>query len=318
MNPKYAWIAVLGILGGLPSIGWADGFHPLDASDSPLGSVDDDFQISPDGRWVLYRSIHGDESTVEELFCVTTNGGVPVRLNGDLTAGGDVSDWQLSPDGSHVVYWADQDTDDLQEVYVVPVDGGTAQKLNAPLVDEGSKGGAFAGLSGDRVVYIGSQVTGPFSGPFYELFSVSSAGGESIRLNGPLVNGGDVRRVWVRPDGARVLYLADQDVDEREELFSVAPGAGSPVKLNAQLVDGGDVLADGLQFSPDGNSVLYAADQERDSVFELFSVPSLGGTPQKLNGPLANGGDVTPGSQQIQSRRFACALSCRSRCGRSV
>jgi hypothetical protein len=47
----------------------------------------------------------------------------------------------------------------------------------------------------------------------------------------------------------------------------------APVKLNGSLVLGGNVDAS-FRFSPDSSRILYAADQDSDQVFELYSVAS--------------------------------------------
>jgi len=274
---------------------------PIKMDTSPLGSgsVQPGFQITPDGNRVVYlnRSVREME-VVFEVFRAATSGGIPVRLNAVLPVGSDVSDWQLSADGSHVVYWANQDTGGVTDVYAVATVGGVPQKLSASLVDVGSTGGAFVDPSGNRVVYIASQIADAFSVDF-ELFSAASAGGGSVKLNNPLTNGGDVQNVLVRPDGGRVLYLADQVTDDVVELFSVSPVTGPPIKLNSTLVANGNVFSDGLQFSPDGNFVMYLADQNTNGVAEIYRVATTGGTALKLNSTLAAGRSVTPGSQKF-------------------
>jgi hypothetical protein len=45
--------------------------------------------------------------------------------------------------------------------------------------------------------------------------------------------------------------------------------------------------------SPDSQRVVYLADQQTDGVYELFSVPILGGAVTRLNDLLVAGGDVT-------------------------
>ena len=185
--------------------------HKLNGVFVESGSVQPDYQITSDGSHVVYRA---DPIVVEDfdLYCVALTGGTPSKLSGAMVNGGDISSWQLSPNGNRVVYWADPDTYGLTEVYVVPTAVGAPLKLSGPLVDIGSIGGALVGPNGNSVVYIASQVTGPISGPYFELFSVPSVGGESIKLNDPLTLGGDVHSLLVRPDGSRVLYLADQEV----------------------------------------------------------------------------------------------------------
>ena len=270
----------------------------LKSGSDRLSNIQAEYQITPNGQWVVYRG-REDGATSDELYCVATGGGIPVQLNGLLTSGGEIDSWQLSPDGARVVYLADQDTLGLTEVYVVPMPGGAAQKVNDALVDQGSTRGAFAGAANSQIAYIAGKVTGPFTGTFFEVFSVPAGGGLSTRLNAPLVNGGDVSELIVRSDGGRVLYLADQEVNDRIELYSVAPDGGSLVKLNGPLAVEGDVVVEGLAFSPDGNRVLYTADQGQDQRNEIYSVPTLGGTAVRLNGTMVNGGDVTRGSQRF-------------------
>ncbi len=79
---------------------------------------------------------------------------------------------------------------------------------------------------------------------------------------------------------------------------TVAPADAGVTKLNTDLIDGETVSWD-FQFSPDGEHVLYLADQETNDVFELYSVPSKSGTPLKPNAELIEGGNVDYGSFQF-------------------
>jgi len=225
---------------------------------------------------------------------------VNLKLNGMLVSGGDVSWFQISPNGAWVVYLADQDTDAAKDLYSVPIGGGTPVRLNGAL-PTGSEVFGF-GISTDstRVVYHAPQDT---TGVF-ELYSVPIEGPASagIKLNRPLPLGGEVgniidRGFQISPDGSRVIYVADQEKDNVFELFSVPIDgpATAGVKLNIPLVDGGGV-GDSQSFaiSPDGSRVVYCADQEQDNVFELFSVPIDGPATAgvKLNGAMVPGGGV--------------------------
>jgi len=71
---------------------------------------------------------------------------------------------------------------------------------------------------------------------------------------------------------------------------------GMPDQLNGPLPAGGNVSSGlfdlDVVVSADSSRVIYRADQDTDEVFELYSVPIGGGTPTKLNGALAAGGDV--------------------------
>jgi hypothetical protein len=76
------------------------------------------------GSWDSTDQIADD---VFELFIVPSGGGTPVRLNGPLVVDGDVKSegLQFSPDGSRVLYHADQETHDVVELFSVP-SAGTA------------------------------------------------------------------------------------------------------------------------------------------------------------------------------------------------
>ena len=96
------------------------------------------------------------------------------------------------------------------------------------------------------------------------LVSPSLAALVNIKLNGPLVSGGDVDEFRVSPDSSRVVYRADQDTDNVDELYSVPLAGGSPVKLNGPLVSGGYVWY--FQVSPDSSRVVYHASQDTNGV----------------------------------------------------
>ncbi len=73
----------------------------------------------------------------------------------------------------------------------------------------------------------------------------------STSASGPLVAGGDVRRINNFPphydwsaDSSRLVYLADQVVDEKFELFVAAPdGNAINAPLSGTLTGGGDVFS---------------------------------------------------------------------------
>jgi len=91
-----------------------------------------------------------------------------------------------------------------------------------------------------------------------------------------------------------VVYLADQDTDDMPELYRVpfaTPGVST--KLNSPLVSNGEVSSFVVFVTPVGTAVVYTADQDTDTVVELYRVPfATPGVSTKLNGPLVPGGDV--------------------------
>jgi Tol biopolymer transport system component len=125
----------------------------------------------------------------------------------------------------------------------------------------------------------------------YELYSVPVSGSMPVKLNPPLVAGGDVREFSIAPDSSRVVYIADQAVDERNELYSVPIAGGAATLLNGALVTGGDVTD--LRIDGDAGRVVYRADAQSNDVFDLYSVPIESGGNTKLNPALTTGGDVS-------------------------
>jgi len=245
------------------------------------------FDISPDSKHVIYR---GDQDTVgvTELYSVSINSGVIIKLNDTLVASGDAGYFYISPDSSRVVYRADQDTDTMDELYSVAITGGPVTKLNGTLPPGGDVNYISLSISPDskRVVYLADQDTDNIQ----ELYSVPITGGDSVKLNGVLIDQGDVGSFLISPDGQYVVYWADQEVDGTHELYTVPIAGGPAIKINGPLVTGGEIF--NFQISPDGQRVVYIADQLIDNTIEIFSVPITGGQVIKLNNPLAAGTGV--------------------------
>lgn len=260
------------------------------------GDISNYYLISPDSTYVVYAADREVDDEIE-LFSVPITGGAPEQLNAPLPPGGDVAlDFEISPDSNRVVYIAEQEVDEREEIYSVPITGGTPVKLNKNLLANRDVSEDFV-ISPDssHVVYFADQDTDEVK----ELYSVPLAGPatEGVKLNGPLVAGGEVDRfaeLQISADSRRVVYRGDQDTDEVYELYSVplAGPASEGIKLNESLVAGGEVDLYNYQISADSSYVIYVADQEVDNRDELYRVPLEGGAVTKLNGPLVDGGRV--------------------------
>jgi len=217
------------------------------------------------------------------------------------TIGASENLYEISPDGQWIVYQTriGLDTDALTGLYSVPIGGSKEDsiKLSESPVVQSTIFSFVISPDSKRVIYRADQS----HDLHFELFSVPIEGGDSVRLNIDLPEGGDVSRdnYEISPDSKTVVYRSDQIVDNRFELFSVPIIGGEVKRLNSDLVDGGDVsgrdageLIDGFKISPDGQAVIYLADQEIDGVVELFVVPIMGGNVVKLNGDASLGQNV--------------------------
>jgi hypothetical protein len=162
-------------------------------------------------------------------------------------------------------------------------------KLNPPLPAGGEVSSSRFAFTADSqfVIYVADQEVDNRA----ELYRVPVGGGQSVKLNPPLVAGGNVTDFKLDPDSGRVIYVADQETNEVFELWSIAGTGGGLFKLSGPFVAGGDI---GLfKIDPLSDRAVYTADQETDGKYELYSVRVTGGTPVKLNPPiaLAGGGD---------------------------
>ncbi len=219
----------------------------------------------PDGDGVC-----GDVDNCPNAF--NPDQGASIKLSGDLVLGQNVTDYELTPDGSSVVLIADADTAGVDELYIVPIDGGTRLKLNDPLVANGNVTEFEIDSNSSRVVYIADQ----FVNQEFELFSVPVSGGSVVRLNDNLT--ADVADFKIAPDGSRVVYLANQ-ASPLFEVHSVPiDRATGPIVLNASNPDGSFSQT---WISDDSTRVVYTGIQTTGTS-EIFSVPIGGGTVESL------------------------------------
>ncbi len=232
----------------------------------------------------------------------------PVRLNGTLSANGDVDAYKFTPSAGTVVYTADETTLNRSELYIVNVNNpGLSTRLNTPLTLNRDVVDFAVSPDGSKVAYRADQD----SDNVYELYLVNVASpGVSVKLNPSLVSGGWIRSGFeFSPDGTKVLYRADQEVVDRLELYTVdVASPGSSHKVNSALVSGGNVYS-AFSFSPDNKTIAYVADQDTDEQLELYiAAAATLGTTQKMNGVLIPDGDVCRYEWSPDSKRIAyCA-----------
>ena len=215
---------------------------------------------TPEGRAhvlaLMVAAEEGDEAGVFEVYAVPADGdGTPFQLNGPLAEGGDVTSFAISPDGTRVVYRADQESDFDFGLYSVPIDGTDVAIRISPT----SMGGSYL-VSSDssRAVY-----------PALELYSTPLDGSSTaIEIGGPLVPGGF--SFEISPDGQWVVYAAEQDTEDVFELYSVAiDGTPGPFKVSGPMIPQGDVDPIDIHITAAGR-IVYRADQDTDEVVELY------------------------------------------------
>src|SRR5262245_57168973 len=81
---------------------------------------------------------------------------------------------------------------------------------------------------------------------------------QGLKLNGPLARpiGGDIRSSELSRDGARLVYVADQDVDERFDLYSVDARAPTPLSVRLDLPHDFADVQPRFSITPDASRVV--------------------------------------------------------------
>lgn len=273
------------------------------------------FAWSPDSTRIVY-SADQDTDAVTELYLVDVSGptpSTPVKISGPMVSGGSVQsgsfDW--SPDGSRIAYRADQLVDNVIELFVVDVSGpvpGPPQRVNGPLPDGADTESRWVWTpDGRRIIYQADQDTLDV----LEIYMVDVSGptpSTPVKLNGPLVTGGDVGTtatdVAVSFDGRWVSYVADQNTDNVEEVFVVDISGGAPsapIRVSGPPSSFTDNI--NVSWSPTANRLMYASDQEASNVYEVYYVDLTSGVPTpalKIHPPFPSFGRLAAGAAALQ------------------
>ncbi len=246
-----------------------------------------EFAITADGNRVIY--LKDEIARINELYSVSIEGGVSVKLNGTLIADGSVIDFKVSPDpdSDYVVYRADEVVNDQDEIFSVPADDSDSPvRLLDGIVQPYSDVRSYRITpNGLGVVYSADVL----ADERFDLGSVSITGGAHNWLNGTMVSGGEAWAYNISPDSSKVVFIADKYTLDENELFVVTITGTNLTKLNADLPLGGDVNS--FLISPNNQFVVYYSDQEKNDDLDLF-LAGGGMPPIKLSNLSNTGGGV--------------------------
>ena len=228
-------------------------------------------RITPDSSKVLFDE---EANPTSLLYSVPIDGGHRNQLS---VSGLELDRFQISPDGSRVVYTADEWPLYQREMYSVRINGSQTVQLNGRLDVSGDVGPIFNFLitpENSTVVY-----TGDLDTPYvYELFRIPITGGSSIKLSGLMPAYADVEWLHITPDSSTVFYLSDRVTDEQVELFGVRLD-GNPDPDGDGILEVCDPCP-GLPNGPDGDGDGWGAACDCDDA-DLTIFP---GAPERCNG----------------------------------
>jgi hypothetical protein len=253
------------------------------------GSIAPDFRISTNSASVVYRA-NQDIAAATELYRVplllSPDPDPPTtKLNPPFPPGRAVGAFQLAPANGPVVYFADQDVDNLAELYSVRLGGAGAVKISAPIpanwriTPPGDSnpdepiGRILA--DGSRVLYRIAQ--NQFVGqPEVRLLSAPIAGPASATLRIDLPPGGsaaDARVSRYRPtaNSARVVYtmVDDDDGTTGPTYYLLSVPAAGPAS-DSVVLSFPRTEDDLFTLNPNGQRVLWKLGTN------LYSVPTDG------------------------------------------
>jgi Tol biopolymer transport system component len=238
-------------------------------------------------------TVHGDYP-----FTVTVTDSAGTMASGDFSLhvlGGDR--W--------VAWVGDTRVDGSNDVVVagLPALAATAPVVINPIIAGGSASTSVFltqfSPDGTKIAFRGNFRVNALNELFLVDLSGNSAGTAEVVNPPPVALGGVVDFVW-SPDSTRILYSADQDVDELIELYLVdvsGPSPWTPVKISGLMITNGDISPRDFNFSPDGSKVVFLADAITDARNELFYVDVGGavpGAPIRLNNPLPASANIQP------------------------
>ena len=217
--------------------------------------------FTPDNQSVVYLAEQDVRFRMELYVVDLDNPGHPTKLNGALANGSNVSDWRsflITPDGTGVVYRADQDTRGLQELYLADLTHpGNTTKINPPLVSNGGTGTFALARAGTALVYsatIGSQGS--------ELYLTEFASpGTAVKLSARLTGQYSVWLIGTSPDDAKVFYAnSSRQTGKVRDLYVMDLATpGQATRLTEGF--GGSITSSWVELSPDGRYIAFAGEE---------------------------------------------------------
>jgi dipeptidyl aminopeptidase/acylaminoacyl peptidase len=249
------------------------------------------YQISPDGRQVVFVA-DARLNNVHELFSVPTTGGQRVQLSTPLMADQNVSQFVVSPDSQYVAYLVSESSKS-HGLYLVPISGGSPVELFGDLPDGHLILDIRITPDSQNVIFLQVRMATMHVPETETLWRVPIAGGTPIMITPGSCDPCSFE-YQIAPDSQWIVYLQRPYATFNSLWRSDLAG-------NREMLDSEGIRD--FKITPDGDYVIY---RQLDSFSKtnLLSIPISGGTPQKLNADLVEGGQViafgiTPNSQHV-------------------
>lgn len=189
----------------------------------------------------------------------------------------DVSKMAFSPDGSHLAFTADFDSNNEDALYVVPVDASTAPVRVSPIPPPTGNVTTFLWLSNTELVFAGDVLTQDVNGLWYVDVTVTDPALNNVELLSAslLSDGFDVVTSYVEQDDTgRVYFKSNHETDGVYRLYRVfTDGTGlEQVPGTAITVDASELGIAGWGISPDGARLAFGTSPFEGGIGQVYTL----------------------------------------------
>ena len=257
---------------------------------APGGGVGD-VVFAPDGSRIAFTA-NLESAQRYELFTVRLDATGWVKVSGpalDLTSAY-APRW--SPDSTRLAWTSDATQPGRHELHANLAAGGDLRVISGPLVAGGDVSTFVWSPTGERLAFRGDLL----QAGVFELFVTDPLGVSRMRVSGPMATAGlivvgDAYGFAWSPDGTRLAYTADQDVDEVVDLY-VTDAHASDAWIQASGAHPPTAEVTDWAWSPASDRLLMRGDFDQDARLEAFTVAAAGGPRVRVSGPPGAGGGV--------------------------
>lgn len=253
-------------------------------------------KLTPDGSRVFFLGDDGTSYT--RLYSVSATGGAVTAIssgNIELDSFDEDTSYEITSDSAHVVYVTDVDDDGYHQLQSNAVTGGAHAALSAESLslNTGLEMQYDVDLlpDGSGVVFLNDEM---LSGQ-EEVYYCAIDGSGKRKLSPPLDSLGDCSSIAISDDSSFVVFTADAagaTPSGTSQLYRVDIGTWTSTTLGygSMLpgnVENSDYPFPAFTFSPDGNWVVYLAEEGTYGKNELFAAHPDGTNRVQLSGALA-------------------------------
>jgi TolB protein len=257
----------------------------IGCSSTPPGASDATFDVSPDGKLIVFSTTGTGDS---DLYLLNLTTQQVTRIT-DSSSG--ESDPSFAPDGKSVIYNASSNPDGKLHLYRMDL---ASQKITQLTSDE-AFGDAMPKFSkdGKQIVFARAEIAQRASAGGNASVWIMNADGTNLhRLSNDTYDG--IIGPQITPNGQAVLYAALKG--DNFSLFEVdIQGSGAPISLTT------DGKSTDPCLSPDGKQIAFISDRIRSFNYDIWCMASNGGQPVQITnkGWYMQNPRFSPDGQQI-------------------